>query len=529
MQIYPPIFWLETDVNLEYTPYVLPFIISTAILIYLGIYAFQLRKQVETAGLFSILSLALAIWTVCYALELASTTLDGKVFWAMMKYLGSAPGPVVWFVFSLYYTNNRKWLTPPVRWLFGAYVLLTIIVVFTNTHHHWYWTEITMVDGLPETQAEHGFYFWVYAVGTYLLILGSVVVYVVHYLRVSSFFRRQAVLMVLGGFLPLGVRIPEDFFGLDLIPKLDNIIVFLLISAILFFIAIFRYGALEILPIAHDLVVQNINSGIFVLNMTGHVVEINPYARTLLGPGGDGAIGKPVEVVLKDWPKLEYHPQLNERQEQEIALEHSNEKNYFLVQISPIRDKHEISVGYVIVAVNITERRRAEMELERLARIDALTGITNRRHFFELAEVEFQRFKRYGHPLAILLMDIDHFKRINDTHGHLAGDFALKSVAGMCQEHLRTTDIFARYGGEEFIGLLYEVTQEKALETAERLRKVIENAPLEFNGKLIPLTASIGLAFADADQTLEAVIHHADQALYRSKASGRNQVVEWKS
>jgi len=73
------------------------------------------------------------------------------------------------------------------------------------------------------------------------------------------------------------------------------------------------------------------------------------------------------------------------------------------------------------------------------------------------------------------------------------------------------------------------VTQEKALETAERLRKVIENAPLEFNGKLIPLTASIGLAFADADQTLEAVIHHADQALYRSKASGRNQVVEWKS
>ena len=74
MQIYPPIFWLETDVNFEYTPYVLPFIISTAILIYLGIYAFQLRKQVETAGLFSILSVALAIWTVCYALELASTT-----------------------------------------------------------------------------------------------------------------------------------------------------------------------------------------------------------------------------------------------------------------------------------------------------------------------------------------------------------------------------------------------------------------------------------------------------------------------
>ena len=104
---------------LEYTPFVLPFIISTGILAYLCIYSFRLRKQIEIARGFSLLTFTMTIWTICYALELVSTTLDGKIFWAMMKYLGSAPGPVVWFVFSLYYTNHQKWFTPAVRWLLG--------------------------------------------------------------------------------------------------------------------------------------------------------------------------------------------------------------------------------------------------------------------------------------------------------------------------------------------------------------------------------------------------------------------------
>ena len=146
--------------KLEYTPYVLPFIISAAILIYLSIYAFRLRRQVEFAGLFSMVALALAIWTSCYALELSSISVESKIFWAKMKYFGGAPGPVLWFVFSLYYTHHRHWLTLPVRLLLGAFIILTIGIVFTNDLHHWYWTEIFLVPGLPETQSEHGFYFW---------------------------------------------------------------------------------------------------------------------------------------------------------------------------------------------------------------------------------------------------------------------------------------------------------------------------------------------------------------------------------
>jgi len=515
---------------LEYTPYVLPFVISTAILIYLSIYAFRLRKQVESSGLFSMLAFALAVWTVCYALELLSVSLEHKIFWAKMKYLGGAPGPVLWFVFSLYYTNHKNWLIAPVKALLAIWIFLTIGIVFTNELHHWYWTEIYLILGFPETQSEHGFYFWVYAAGLYSLVLASVINYINYYRTVPALFRRQAVLMVLGGFVPLGTRILEDFIGWDPFPKTDNVILFLLFSAILFSISLFRFGALEIVPIAHNLIVQYINSGILVLDVLGRVVEINPFAKKLIGPESENAIGKSLDVVLKDWPEIGYSPHIiSEQYEHEISLEQENTTLYFLVQISPIRNERNQFIGHVIILVDITDRKKAEIKLEHLARTDVLTGVTNRRHFFELAETQFARAQRYNHALAVMMIDIDHFKQVNDRYGHLAGDLVLQMVARECQEHLRSTDIFARYGGEEFIGLLPEQDTDGAIETAERIRRMIEQAEAEFEAQSIHVTASIGLALIrnEKDLTLERLIDRADQALYQSKSDGRNRVTIW--
>ena len=297
----------------EFTPYVLPFIFSTLILVYLSVYAYRRRKRVETAGLFSILSLTLAVWSACYALELVSVTLDSKIFWAKMKYFGAAPGPVMWFIFSLHYTNYKHWLTGPLKILLGVFTILTLAIVFTNEIHHWYWTRIFILPGFPETQSEHGFYFWVYAAGIYLMVLGSVVNYINYYQGIPAMFRRQAVLMVLGGILPLGTRILEDLIGWDPFPKIDNVILFLLLSAILFALSLFRLGALELVPIAHNLVVRNIRLGIFVLDGLGRIVEINPFAQKLVGLEGEQVIGKSLETVLKHWPAFTYSPQVSEQ------------------------------------------------------------------------------------------------------------------------------------------------------------------------------------------------------------------------
>lgn len=510
----------------EYPFYVLLLSASTVVLFLLGIYSLRYRHTVDTAVLFSLQSVAMGVWTLCYAMELVNPALEGKIFWAKMKYLGATTGPVLWFIFSLYYTNHRHWLTLPLRILLGFFILGTVAVVFTNELHHWYWTRIFLLPGYPETQSEHGFYFWVYAAGAYLLILASVIIYGMYYRTVPAYFRKQSILLVIGTFLPLGIRMLEDFGKWDPFPLVDNIILFLSASAVLYAIALFRYSALDIVPIAHSLVVRNINSGIIVLDVIGRVVEINPFAQRLIGPSAQTSIGKPIEEVTRDWPAIGYSVQVSEQHEQEISLQQHGERLYFLVQISPIRNERNRMIGHVMVSVDITDRKKAEMELERLARTDALTGVTNRRYFFELAEIQFARAQRYNQSLAILLLDVDHFKQVNDRYGHLAGDQVLQMVARECQEHFRSSDIFARYGGEEFICLLPEQNLVGALESAERIRQVIGQAKVVFEAQSICVTASIGLAVlqTETNLTLERLIDQADQALYASKSSGRNRV-----
>jgi diguanylate cyclase (GGDEF)-like protein/PAS domain S-box-containing protein len=329
----------------------------------------------------------------------------------------------------------------------------------------------------------------------------------------------------------LGTRILEDFIGWDPFPKMDNVILFLLVSAVLFAVALFRYSALELVPIAHNLIVSNISSGILVLDALGRVVEINPFAQNLIGLESENAIGKPLEAVLNEWPTIAYSPEINEQYEQEISLAQKESSLYFLIQISPIRNERQDIIGHVIVLVDITDRKEAEIELERLARTDVLTGVTNRRHFFELAEVQFAAAQRYHHSLAIMMLDVDHFKQVNDRYGHLAGDLILQMVAGECKGHLRGTDLFARYGGEEFICLLPEQDSAGALDMAERIRRVMEQIEAKFETQTIRVTASLGLAVMQNEThlTLEQLIDRADQALYRSKATGRNRVTIWQA
>jgi diguanylate cyclase (GGDEF)-like protein len=177
----------------------------------------------------------------------------------------------------------------------------------------------------------------------------------------------------------------------------------------------------------------------------------------------------------------------------------------------------------------ISERKKMEVQLRLLAVSDPLTNIFNRRHFFALAEKEMARASRYDHPMSVVLMDIDHFKRVNDTHGHLVGDQVLVALTKMCAENMRTVDIFARYGGEEFSILLPETGKISAFEVAERLRLKIAANPFEVNGFDIPITVSLGVASTECEVgiSLDELLDRADKALYRSKNEGRDRVYAW--
>lgn len=184
----------------------------------------------------------------------------------------------------------------------------------------------------------------------------------------------------------------------------------------------------------------------------------------------------------------------------------------------------------------IIELELKNVSLKQLSRLDPLTGALSRVETFARAEIEIERSIRNGHTLSFLMLDIDRFKKVNDQHGHTAGDAVLVNLVKNCQSQLRKIDIFGRVGGEEFFVILPESSESNALETAERLRLHIEKISTTVaGGKSISITISIGIAtfnpLVNCDNNLAAILKKfyemSDLAMYAAKKAGRNQVVSW--
>jgi diguanylate cyclase (GGDEF)-like protein len=165
-------------------------------------------------------------------------------------------------------------------------------------------------------------------------------------------------------------------------------------------------------------------------------------------------------------------------------------------------------------------------EIYRMTIVDGLTGVANKRHFLEFLEREMARCMRYGRPLSLVMFDIDHFKQINDQHGHLTGDYVLKEIAKRLTQRIRREEMLARYGGEEFAAVLPETARQGAMEFGEQIRQLVAREPFEFEGDRLPVTISVGVAVFEG-QPLDppTFIKQADENLYRAKRSGRNRVV----
>lgn len=183
---------------------------------------------------------------------------------------------------------------------------------------------------------------------------------------------------------------------------------------------------------------------------------------------------------------------------------------------------------FIGIIRDITERKQREDDLRRMATTDAMTGIYNRRRFVELMVQEMHRAHRMLHPLALIMLDIDSFKRVNDSYGHAIGDEVLKSLARACTGELREMDFVGRLGGEEFAILLPELGREQGIDVAERLRRKIETLVVETSdGKTVRFTASMGVAVLEEnDRMAESFFGRADASLYHAKHDGRN-CVRW--
>ncbi len=174
----------------------------------------------------------------------------------------------------------------------------------------------------------------------------------------------------------------------------------------------------------------------------------------------------------------------------------------------------------------LEEITKLEQQVREQAIRDALTGLYNRHHLLNVMETEFSRAERKGHSIAFMLIDLDHFKKVNDSYGHQAGDTTLQAATQIIGKSIRRSDIAFRYGGEEFLVILPEITLNNARQRAEQLRQAIDELEILFKGETIHISASIGMAiYPQHGSTGDEMLSRVDHALYQAKKAGRNKVI----
>jgi len=256
-------------------------------------------------------------------------------------------------------------------------------------------------------------------------------------------------------------------------------------------------------------------------------------AETVIGRAADCAIQLTDVEVSRNHSAISYANLDDPESAPQCILRDLNSKNGTFVNgkritVHALQDKDIISLGATALGYYLKDEVEVQFdaELYSMATVDSLTGVYNKQYFYREFQREMKRVERGQTSVSLVFCDLDHFKRVNDTHGHLAGDYVLRKLGEILLGNVREYDICARYGGEEFAIILAATDMEGAKMVAERLRQRVENCRFEYEGIVIPMTISIGVATNREDlYTVTGMIQAADDALYRAKKSGRNRVV----
>jgi diguanylate cyclase (GGDEF)-like protein len=261
----------------------------------------------------------------------------------------------------------------------------------------------------------------------------------------------------------------------------------------------------------------------------GKRYELRGHDEFVIGRGADCAIQVDRDSVSRKHAKVVRAGNATDGRWQVVDLNSTNGSYVNDAQITEcaLRDGDLLKIGNAIFKFLIGGNIESSYheEIYRMTIIDGLTLASNKRYFVENLEKEIPRCTRHHRPLSLLMFDIDHFKKINDQHGHLTGDFVLRELARRVRTRVRKEEVFARYGGEEFALTLPETSREQAVKVAEDIRKLVASEAFEFEGDRIPVTVSIGVATVVNEISPDAFIKTADDNLYKAKKAGRNRVV----
>jgi len=312
------------------------------------------------------------------------------------------------------------------------------------------------------------------------------------------------------------------------------------ITGLVFAVSVIGLRYFDVAPVAREMLLDIMEGGVLVLNESNQVLDINPAARELLGVDSS-CVGEPADLLLSPWPEL--LSESRRRRSHFVELQLSEHPLRVIdAQLTPIIEKDPTHQGLLILMHDITARVLAERKLQEahdqlqahvaeISRLqeavreqsihDVITGLFNRRYLEETLPRELAGTRRRGASLAVILLDVDHFKTVNDTFGHQEGDRTLQRLAALLDSSTREGDIACRYGGDEFVLVLPDTTLTEALDKAEVLRKACSSLDQE---GFPHITISLGIACSpDHGEEGGQILLIADRALYRAKEDGRNQ------
>ncbi|HML38347.1 MAG TPA: diguanylate cyclase [Bacillota bacterium] len=490
--------------------FVLALMLSMTLTVLMMVYAI-VKHTVEKSFFLILLSIANLFFVFGNLLEMTAPTLDAAFYGVRVQYIG-APflAPLTYLFYRDFYGKKR--LTPLKHALFFAIPLLAVLslqafpLVRLQYGDIWYTTNGEIVN----VQHTCGITYYLSTALNYACIILSLWLIIGRIWHGGRGQKRQSLVLLIGVAAPVAANAVYVFWdgvrGFDLTP-----IAYVTSMAVLLYSAL-AYNMLDVLPLARAQVMDELEDAFIVCDDDFNFLDANLSARRLFPELSTLSPGESMERVK------------GFKSEGEIQVWMGGEERHYKITTNPIlRDtKHS---GLCVVFRNVTVENRLLENLQRQATVDALTGIYNRGTFFDLAEATLEQEKGRMIDFALLMIDVDHFKQVNDNYGHPCGDAILKAIADISKTHFRKGDVVGRYGGEEFAVLLANISGAQAVAAAEKFRKAIEDMKICCQEQSVGVTISIGVAHCPAGdgQTLESLLNQADEALYLSKSGGRNR------
>lgn len=528
-------------------PYAILSVVSVLITLITSVAAW--RQPAPGSRALSLLLLSMAIWSGCYATRWLDISVETKIFWFRVMFLGVACIPTLFLIFALGFTRNETWLTSRNLILLSIQPAISLILQWTNPYHQLLYSSLRVIqfDGSVIMELTRGPWYLFNIVYSYTLIGIGIFLMSQAALRSGPLYRYQYRLVLVACLLPWGGNILNEvyfssFTNLDLAPLTFGL------SGIIFAFAVLRAQFMDLIPVARSYLIETMNDGVLVLDAKNRIMDINPAMERFIHGKASLYMGRNAFEVLKPWMEQSglIQDEKEFRSELTVPLDPSR---YLDLRVTPLYDRNQVLSGRLLVFRDITERKQVERRLRyvndklqgQLIEIgllqsklreqairDSLTNLFNRRYLEETLDRELSRAARENYPVCVIMIDLDHFKRINDTYGHEAGDLVLKAIADVLTVQSRRGDFACRYGGEEFVITMPNIKMEVAYERAEVLRQSLNLLSVPYEYYSLSVTISMGIAsYPENGRTRETLLRAADRALYAAKEAGRDHILSY--